>query len=407
MSEFPAESWFEECFGLENNFPSPKNYYNDPYNLIYENYINNNCSDFNTKNYNFDFPGQNSDEKINTKNNNNDWNNNSSSLQDNNNNNLIPSNINQNFDYNQNKSTTPRTETILGKTIYTSSYLIDKKCKELGIKRGINYENLKNIKLIGKKRCRRTKEEIENNKKNEKPPEQKDKKKGRRRNDYNINDSGDEIPKHDKSGDDNMAKKANCGLINSVNNWINNSFLDSSGKFINYDKKSKKKNENNFLKINPNIITNNIKRKDTLENIEKTFKDILSSQISKKYKHFPENYNKILIDRILKENKQDFVIYILNMKFIDGMNYYNGINTDEAIINHFKEKYDISLIRQFINNFKKIDDLLEHLAKEEKDIKKRNDYMERFIIFCLNYKQSFEVKNKRGDNKKKKNDNNK
>ena len=414
MLEFQNKSdnelWVDEYF----NFGEPINIGNDinnnSINSNNDNYDNYNSSDFSQKNPYLDIYGQNNDEIIHmdtiNKSNNNDWIYNPSFLNENKNNDLNPLNHNKNFEINQNRSTNPKTETILGKTIYTSTYLIEKKCNELGVRKVPNYDNIKQMEFLKNKRKRRTQKEIENYKKHEDPPKPKVKNKGRHKKNqiYNFEN---EIPKHNKFGNDNIPKKINSWCFKSTYNWINDSFLDSNGRFITSNKKRKKNNENNIFKINPKIMTNNVRRKDTLENIEKPLKEILSSQLSSKYTSMPDNKNKILIEKILQENNQDFVNYILNMRFIDVLNYYNGIITDEIIINHFKEKYDEKLIRQFINNFKKIDYLLEHLAKEEKNETIRDDYIERVKIFCLNYKQSFELKRKRGENKKKKNDNNK
>jgi len=347
--------------------------------------------------------GQNGDDIINTRNNIISNVDDSNSSQENRNFNII----NEDFDPNKNKLTTHTTETIAGKTIITSCSLIDKKCIQMGIRRVLNYENIKSLSLLGRKRPRRTNKEIENNKKNKDPPKPKVKKKGRCKTNQSCH-SQNENSTHDKFSQDNITKGLNCQLINSSRNWMNNSFLNSSGNFINFDKKKKinNHNENIFLKIDPNIITNNITKKDTLENLKKPLKEIFSYSISKKYKLQQKDINKILIDKILKENKQDFVIYILNMSFEDLLNYYNGIITDETIINHFKGKYDEKLIRQFIKNFQKIDCWIEEIAEKEKDPKLRDDYIERIKIISLNYKQIYEAKHNR-TKKEKKNDNNK
>lgn len=387
---------------------------NGPYFNYQNHYMNdssNNINYFNINNNNFlsyiDIGGQNSDDIINTRNNNIynvDY---SNSLQENRMIDFTFSNINEGLDPNKNKLTTHTTETIGGKTIITSSFLINKKCIETGVRRELNYENIKSLPLLGQKRPRRTNKEIENNKKNEDPPKPKVKQKGRSKRNQSY-DSKNENSTHNRSAEDNITKKHNCKLLNSSKDWMNNSFLDSSGNFINFDKKKKinNHNENIFLKIDPNIITNNITKKDTLENLKKPLKEIFSYSISKKYKLQQKDINKILIDKILKENKQDFVIYILNMTFEDLLNYYNGIITDETIINHFKGKYDEKLIRQFIKNFQKIDCWIEEIAEKEKDPKLRDDYIERIKIISLNYKQIYEAKHNR-TKKEKKNDNNK
>ena len=47
--------------------------------------------------------------------------------------------------------------------------------------------------------------------------------------------------------------------------------------------------------------------------------------------------NRELINKIYKEGKESFVIFILEMKFIEGLNFFNGQIKDEEIIAYFKK----------------------------------------------------------------------
>ena len=137
------------------------------------------------------------------------------------------------------------------------------------------------------------------------------------------------------------------------------------------------------------------------------FKDIFSTiPISPKYTKLSETTNKDLVEKIYKENNQPFVIYILDMTFLDGLNYFNGQISDENIFNHFKDKFNKDLIQKFINNFGKIDKLFDKVYKEydgKYNINEIQDYMTQIKLLSLNYKGNFENKFDRGE--KIKNDN--
>ena len=57
-----------------------------------------------------------------------------------------------------------------------------------------------------------------------------------------------------------------------------------------------------------------------------TLEEKSSNDISKKYTTSERNKNQKLIDELYKDNNQPFVIFILELKFIDAFNYFNGEN---------------------------------------------------------------------------------
>ena len=300
----------------------------------------------------------------------------------------------------QNKSTTCHIDEINGKKIITSNNKCDKIFDEYFGTTEMNIPTIKEMQMLKKKKKRRTRKEIENDKKNEIIPEQNTKKtRGRKKKDTLENNN--ENAKHSKNSDDNIIKKINSNYIEKVNSWLNKSFLDSSNMNFQDEKLKKKLNDNYFLKLNAELITNKIKRKSIIQIMGQKFKDILSTiPISPKYKKLPKTNNKDLVEKIYKENNQPFVIYILDMTFIDGLNYFNGNITDENIFNHFKEKFNKDLIQKFINNFEKIEHLFDKIYKKysgENNDKEIKDYMTQIKIICLNYKGNFVNKFDRGE----------
>ena len=123
------EHFADELFRLQNR------YINDSSNDL--NCLNDGSDDFSEfsqRDPYSDSNGQNNDDIINTRNNNIFSIDNSSYSQEENHNNLNLPEINEGFDFNQNKLTIPTTETIHGKTFITSSNLIDKNCIDKGNK---------------------------------------------------------------------------------------------------------------------------------------------------------------------------------------------------------------------------------------------------------------------------------
>ena len=300
----------------------------------------------------------------------------------------------------QNKSTTCQIDEINGKKIITSNSKCDKIFDEFFGTNEMNIPTIKEMQMLKKKKKRRTREEIENDKKNENPPLQDTKKtRGRKKKDPLGNNN--ENTKHSKSSDDNIAKKINSYYLENVISWTNKSFLDSSNNNFQDEKLKKKLNDNYFLKLSAKLITNKIKRKSIMQIMGQKFKDIFSTiPISPKYTKLSETNNKDLVEKIYKENNQPFVIYILDMTFLDGLNYFNGQISDENIFNHFKEKFSKELIQQFINNFGKIDKLFDKVYKEyngKDNIEEIKDYMTKMKLLCLNYKDNFEKKFDRRD----------
>ena len=313
---------------------------------------------------------------------------------------------NKMLDLLQNKSTTCHIDEINGKKIITSNNMCDKIFNEYFGTNEINIPTIKEMQMIKKKKKRRTREEIENDKKNENPSVEKVKKnRGRKKKD--VLENNNEKSKHSKNADDNITKKINSCYIGEVYSWLNKSFLDSSNLNFQDENLKKKLNDNYFLKLDAKLITNTIKRKSIMKIMGQKFKDIFSTiPISPKYTKLSETTNKDLVEKIYKENNQPFVIYILDMTFLDGLNYFNGQISDENIFNHFKDKFNKDLIQKFINNFGKIDKLFDKVYKEydgKYNINEIQDYMTQMKLISLNYKENFENKFDRGE--KIKNDN--
>ena len=304
---------------------------------------------------------------------------------------------NNKIEPNQNKALIiENMSTINGKQVLTSNLMISNKMKELFDTTEINYDTLRDMQMLRKKRKRRTKEVV-TKEKNQKIDEVKIKKKRGR---LKGESKGKVKINHSKDADDNIIKKINSFFLEKIRNWLNNSFLDNNLHFqtFKFRKKHKKKI---FAKLSPKIITNKVKKNFILEIIDTKFKDIFSSyEISPKYKRIESTNNKDLIKDIYDENNQVFVIYILELTFLDALNYFNGQTTDDTVKSFFANNYNYNqeLVEQFIKNFDKIDIFMDNIyqnLKREKQKTEIKEYLDRVSVLCLNYKQSFEKKYER------------
>ena len=321
--------------------------------------------------------------------------------EENNNPEILPDS--KNIELNQNKNTTCHVDKVNGKQIIMTNEMVSNKLTELFKTNQINIETLKEMQMLKKKKRRRTNAEIELDKKLE--PEVKiEKKRGRQKKGLKIVEKL--VIKHPKDADDNMAKKINTYYIEQIRSWTNKSFLDKNMNFIS-DKLLKKKKDNYFYKLLPSLITTKINKESIIDLMEKKFKDIFYSYpVSKKYKS-DKDHNKNLIDKIYSENDQPFVVFILEMTFIEGLNFFNGQITDEYIINYFKNNYSFNeeLILKFVQNFKKIGTFLDKLHKDNKGQINDNDlqnYIQKISVLCLNFENSFKNKYKRKESSKNK-----
>ena len=295
---------------------------------------------------------------------------------------------------------TSQYNTVNGKQIITTNEMITNKLQELYPNPEINIENLKGMQYLKVKRRRRKKSEIERDKENNKE-EKVQKKPGRIK--KSLKSIEQKNVNHPKESDDNIIKKINTFYVEEIRNWLNKSFLNE--KFSNFQntKYREKVKKEFFMKLSPKLISTKIKKELILKTLNTKFKDIFYyNQISSKYKNAKSDNNKQLIDKIYKEGNQIFVIFILEMTFLEGLNFFNGQIPDQDIISFFKQKYNFpdKLINDFVGNFGKIGKLLEKLYKTGvKNGEDTKDYLTRLNVLCLNYKQSFESKYNRRESK--------
>ena len=111
--------------------------------------------------------------------------------------------------------------------------------------------------------------------------------------------------------------------------------------------------------------------------LDKTLKDILSDELSKRVNNHKPNHNKILIDKLTSEDTQaikDYFNGLFNLTFLDCLKYFRGENNDEYIyIQGLKRFTDLEKDDQFLKENEKeyIDELRKFINDLEITLKNK------------------------------------
>ena len=123
-----------------------------------------------------------------------------------------------------------------------------------------------------------------------------------------------------------------------------------------------------------------------------SFKEIFSKNISPRYSKLNPESNKIIIEKLLQEEKDNFnIIYALNLQFKDWMNVF----LYKKEINSLKN-FDNDKLKLFADCFQHLDDMVLNIYNNNKNEK----YLIYFLIYLYNYERWFFLKRGRIRNKK-------
>ena len=173
------------------------------------------------------------------------------------------------------------------------------------------------------------------------------KKRGRRSSDKTYSEEAD----HTKFKEDNIIRKIKTYTFKYILNALNNSLEKTMNRFYPLDKD----------------LNENIKKDFNMELLDRTIKDIYdNSGLNKRFKN-PKFSNKFLIKKIFDEKVEIKTINILNMKYIDILNYIRENDMDN-FLETIKEK---------------------EKKKQEKNI---DLYMEELKNILIVYEKWFDVK---------------
>ena len=173
--------------------------------------------------------------------------------------------------------------------------------------------------------------------------------------------------KHTKDDPDNIIKKCKRIFISYVIIHINS-----------YTEKIKKYEP--LLDLRYTYI-NNIKKDSDLELLNTKLKDLVSKDISEKYKSKDEKWNKRIIDEIIQnETKNEQLINLLNMTFNEWIDIFTYKTKNEY-------NKDINLLQS----------ALDEINKKNNN---NQEYLSKLIFYLYNYKRWFESKKGRSTEEK-------
>ena len=205
------------------------------------------------------------------------------------------------------------------------------------------------------------------NKNNEKFNIKLSAKRGRKKKRDITNVNGDNMEKekkaHNKYSDDNMRKKCKNIILKYAIIFINSKIKEIYKGDIG----------NGSLKKQLKILKQNNKIKSTVEIdkifLEKLLKDILSEDISNRFKNLSSDHNKIMIESLINdkdEEKNKYFNSLFNLTFLNCLNFFNGkvfikeldgFMTFESIKDSILKKQGkayVELLEYYLNNFKEI-----------------------------------------------------
>lgn len=199
--------------------------------------------------------------------------------------------------------------------------------------------------------------------------------------------------KHDRNAADNIIKKIKLKFIeyslkfinNVLNSYLNKSKLVEYNNFLRQARKYKDdEDKENLIKILDYKFIDKLKKETDLSLLEMSLKDLFSKNISPKYTTLQPDSNKKIIEKIVKEEKDNVnIIFALNLTF-------------EEWIDIFTYKKKLSSIQNFDEEkMKGLNDqlyMVDHLIIEMYDKKYDHNYLSYFLSYVYNYKRWFILK---------------
>ena len=184
---------------------------------------------------------------------------------------------------------------------------------------------------------------------------------------------------HDKYSQDNIIKKIKGKFLGYIVKFLNNLLKQS-----NYRKKKYK-----LYKLNYKYI-NQLKKEEDLEIFKKKLKELLSLEISPKYKKISKLHNKKIINEIF-ENKDlsnyQVIKFAFELTFKEWIELFTYKKNVYEIIKHNDE----NIIEEIEKSMIHVDVLLKKILDKNDD----NHFFSIFTFFLYNYEEWFLIKRER------------
>ena len=210
---------------------------------------------------------------------------------------------------------------------------------------------------------------ISDNKKIQKEKKFMGRKKNRGKKDINgdIIESGD----HNEYSFDNLIKKIRTIIINEIMDFVNKKIINKEG-----EKKGIFKNI--LMKMNQEQIIN-VSAKYNKYFLTKTIGEMLSEKVTKRVNYFPEEHNKIIIQKL--SGKYEDLKILFSIPFLDCLKYFRG---------------EIIEKQEYIEGMKKYSQIENYLIK-----KKDGNYADYLYNFLKIYEDHINNQRSRTNKKKK------
>ena len=190
---------------------------------------------------------------------------------------------------------------------------------------------------------------------------------------------------HDKMEADNIIKKIKAEFFKYMVLFINNIICTIN---LIYNHK--------IYKIDYELI-NRLNREIDLKYLNMTIKDLLSLNVSPKFKKIDKESNKNYIEKILNEKSLNEAIkFAFNMTFRDFIDIFSYKKNVKELLNEYKVNDDNDdICNKIEKSLVGVDDLFNRIAKSDNNDKY---YFSNFVFYLYNYEKWFFMK--RGRNKK-------
>jgi hypothetical protein len=176
---------------------------------------------------------------------------------------------------------------------------------------------------------------------------------------------------HNKNSPDNIIKKIKAKLFENILQFINNILNQNN---INEKKKILKDIDYKYI--------NRLKKDYDLGLLDTPIKDLLSFDVSPKFKDVKNDFNRKKIEGLMeKKNDNEFLIFALNMKFREWLDLF----TLKKDIKDFSKMFYVELG----NNMTRVDNMLKDIIDKNND---DNNYIISFIFYLFNYENWFIMK---------------
>ena len=185
---------------------------------------------------------------------------------------------------------------------------------------------------------------------------------------------------HNKMSSDNIIKKIKGKIFQYLVIFMNNIL----GR--------KEEDKNKIYKINYKYI-DKVNKKNDLEILEKSLKDLLSVEITTKVKVVDRYFNKGFIERIINKEEPlkdyDTILFVLNIKLRDWLSLFTfKKEIDDIIKEKVEEEYTQKINKKIIEeSLIGVDDLINQMIKENNE-----QFLLFFIFHLYNYERWFFIR---------------